>query len=158
MGKTASFLLIPDRGAQNTLCSLLFPSVILERERQLFFKGMLSCCSCVRLFVAPRTVARQVPLSMEFSQQEYGSELPCPPPGDLPDPEIEPGSLMSPALAGVFFYQQCHLQSLFLKGLIVNILGTGGCKVSVATTQLCSCSFKTQPQTICKGTSGAMFQ
>ena len=30
---------------------------------------------------------------MEFSSQEYWSRLPCPPPGDLPDPRIEPGSL-----------------------------------------------------------------
>ena len=49
------------------------------------------------------TAARQAPLSMGFSRQEYWSELPCPPPGDLPDPGIEPMSLMSPALAGVFF-------------------------------------------------------
>ena len=35
--------------------------------------------------------------------QEYWSGLPCPPPGDLPDPGIEPGSLMSLALAGGFF-------------------------------------------------------
>ena len=33
-------------------------------------------------------------------QQEYWSGLPCPPPGDLPDPGIKPMSLMSPALAG----------------------------------------------------------
>ena len=41
-------------------------------------------------------------LSMEFPKKEYWSELPCPPPGDLPDPGIEPMSLMSPALAGRF--------------------------------------------------------
>ena len=38
------------------------------------------------------TVAHQAPLSMEFSRQEYWSGLPCPSPGDLSDPEIEPGS------------------------------------------------------------------
>jgi len=32
----------------------------------------------------------QAPLSMGFSRQEYWSELPCPPPGDLPDPKINP--------------------------------------------------------------------
>ena len=37
-----------------------------------------------------------------FSGQEYWSELPCPPPGDLPNPEVEPLSLMSPMLAGRF--------------------------------------------------------
>ena len=41
--------------------------------------------------------------SMGFSRQEYWSGLPCPPPRDLPDPGIEPGSLPSPALAGGFF-------------------------------------------------------
>ena len=45
----------------------------------------------------------QPPLSMGFSRQEYWSGLPCPPPGDLPNPGIEPVSLMSPALAGGFF-------------------------------------------------------
>ena len=40
---------------------------------------------------------------MGFSRQEYGSRFPFPPPGDLPNPEIEPASLMSPALAGGFF-------------------------------------------------------
>ena len=49
------------------------------------------------------TVARQAPLSMGFSKQEYWSGLPCPPPGDLPDPGIKPMSLTSPALAyGLF--------------------------------------------------------
>ena len=40
---------------------------------------------------------------MGLSRQEYWSGLPCPPPGDLPNPGIEPMSLTSPALAGVFF-------------------------------------------------------
>ena len=40
---------------------------------------------------------------MGFSRQEYWSGLPCPPPGDLPDPGIEPVCLTSPALAGRFF-------------------------------------------------------
>ena len=40
---------------------------------------------------------------MEFFRQEYWSGLPFPSPGDLPDPEIEPASLTSPALAGGFF-------------------------------------------------------
>ena len=48
--------------------------------------------SCVRLFETPWTVAREDPLSMGFSRQEYWSGLPLPSPGDLPDPEIEPGS------------------------------------------------------------------
>ena len=48
--------------------------------------------SHVRLFVTPRTVAHQAPPSMEFSREEYWSGLPFPPPGDLPDPGIKPGS------------------------------------------------------------------
>ena len=52
--------------------------------------------------VMPWTVTHQAPLSTGFFRQEYWSGLPCPPPGDLPDPGIEPGSLMSPALAGEF--------------------------------------------------------
>ena len=40
---------------------------------------------------------------MGFSRQEYWCGLPCSPPGDLPDLEIEPLSPMSPALAGRFF-------------------------------------------------------
>ena len=56
---------------------------------------MLSHLSHVRLFEAPWTVARQAPLPMEFSRQEYWSGLPFPTPGDLLDPGIKPVSLMS---------------------------------------------------------------
>ena len=48
-------------------------------------------------------VAHQAPPSMGFSRQEYWSGLSCLPPGDLPDPGIEPESLTSPALADRFF-------------------------------------------------------
>ena len=51
----------------------------------------------------PWIVARQAPLSVGFSRQEYWSGLPFPPAGDLPDPGIVPKSLASPALAGRFF-------------------------------------------------------
>ena len=64
---------------------------------------MPSCFSCVLLFAAQWTVARQAPLSMGFSRQEYWSGFPCPPPEDLPDPGIKLVSLLSPALAGWFF-------------------------------------------------------
>ena len=62
--------------------------------------------SCAWLFTAPWTVAcqaPQAPLSMGFSRQEYWSGLPFPPPGDLPDPGIEPVSLSSPTLTGGSF-------------------------------------------------------
>jgi len=45
-------------------------------------------------------MARQAPLSMGLSRQEYWSGLPCPPPGDLPNPRTEPTLLISAALAG----------------------------------------------------------
>ena len=71
----------------------------------LCFLWLLWLClrSNVSDFVTLWTVARQAPLSMGFSKQECWSGLPCPPPGDLPDPGIKPASLMSPALEGGFF-------------------------------------------------------
>ena len=47
------------------------------------------------LFATLWTVAQQAPLFMAFSKQQYWSGLPCPPPGDLPDPGLKP---VSPAL------------------------------------------------------------
>ena len=64
---------------------------------------VLSHFSRVQLFVTLWAVAPQAPLSVEFSRQEHWSGLPFPPPVDLPNPEIKPMSLMSPALAGRFF-------------------------------------------------------
>ena len=59
---------------------------------------MLNCFSHVQLFVILWTVDHRVPLSKGFSRQEHWSGLPCPSPGDLPNPGIEPRSLSSPAL------------------------------------------------------------
>ena len=72
---------------------------------------LLDTCACVcakslqlcRLFVTLWAVAHQAPLSMGFSRQDYWSRLPYPPPGDLPNPGIEPESLKSPALVSMFF-------------------------------------------------------
>ena len=64
---------------------------------------VLSHFSSVLLFVTLWTVAHQAHPSIGFSRQEYWSGLPCPPPGDLPDPGIKQASLLSPALAGRFF-------------------------------------------------------
>ena len=63
---------------------------------------VLSHFSGVRLFATLWTAACQAPLYTAFSRQEYWSGLPCPPPGDLPDPGIEPAVLMLPALADRF--------------------------------------------------------
>ena len=62
---------------------------------------MCSACSGASVTsdsAIPWTVAHQAPLSMGFFRQEYWSGLPFPPPGDLPNPGIEPESPMSPAL------------------------------------------------------------
>ena len=61
-------------------------------------KSLQSC-----LFATLWNIACQVPLSMGLSRQEYWSGLPWPPPGDLPDPGIEPTSFMSSALSGEVF-------------------------------------------------------
>ena len=63
---------------------------------------MLSHFSPVELFVTPRTVAHQAPLSMGFCRQEYWSGLSCPLPGYLPDSGIEPMSPVAPALQADF--------------------------------------------------------
>ena len=70
--------------------------------------------SRVRLFATPWTMAHQAPLSMGLSRQEYWSGLPCPPPGDLPVPGIEPASLASPALAGGLLTTTAIWDSLML--------------------------------------------
>ena len=57
--------------------------------------------SCLTLGT-PWTVACQASLSMGFPRQEYWSGLPFSSPGDLPDPGIDPISLVSPALADGF--------------------------------------------------------
>ena len=64
--------------------------------------SVLSHFSRVRLFATLWTAAHQAPLSMGLSRQEYWSGLPCPLPGDLPNPGIEPMSLIPPTLAGGF--------------------------------------------------------
>ena len=68
---------------------------------------VLFCClvnkSYPSLLWFPWTVAYQAPLSMGFPRPEYWNGLPFPPPGDLPDPEMELTSPVTPALAGGFF-------------------------------------------------------
>ena len=66
----------------------------------------------VQLVAAPWAVAHQALLSMGFSRQEYWSGLSFPPPGDLPDPGIEPASLASPTLAGEFFTSTATWEAL----------------------------------------------
>ena len=62
---------------------------------------VLKSLSRVQLLATPWIVARQTPLSMEFSRQEYWNRLPFPSPGDPPNPRIEPES---PALQATRFF------------------------------------------------------
>jgi len=85
----------------------------------LYSTCMLRRFSHVQLFAILWTIALQASLSMGLSRQEYWSGLLCPAPGDLPNPGIEPASLISPALAGKFFTTsanwEAHLHSKHLK-------------------------------------------
>ena len=83
--------------------------LILEPKRDVCVCVCVCVCtraqslSHLQLFVTLWNVARQVPLSMRFSKQEYQRALPFPPPGDLSSSGNETMSLVSPALAGILF-------------------------------------------------------
>ena len=89
---------LPDPGIK--LTSLVSPALAgrfltTSATWEALYLSSVQSLSRVRLFVTAWTVASQAPLSMAFSRQEYWRGLPLPPPGDLPDPGIEP---RSPAL------------------------------------------------------------
>ena len=77
-------------------------------------------CSVVSDSATPWIVARQAPLSMEFSKQEYWSGLPFPSPETLLDPGIKPMSSASPALADGFFITEPPGKSHFTLHHILN--------------------------------------
>ena len=79
------------------LCLFSFPYPYTGKKK---IVAVVQWLSPVQLFATPWTVAGQAPLFVGFSREDYWSGLPCPSPGDLPDPGMEPGS---PALAGKFF-------------------------------------------------------
>ena len=90
------------------------------------YNACMSVCSVISdALLSPWTGTHQAPKSMGFSRQGYWSGLPFSYPGDIPNPGIEPTSLMSPALAGGFFTTsaaweaQNPLLSLFILMLIV---------------------------------------
>ena len=82
-----------------------------------------SCFSHVQLFVTSWTIARQAPLSMGFSRQEYWSRLPYPPLGDLLDPGTESPSPVSPALEADFLPAEPLGKPSLIYYRIVYILG-----------------------------------
>ena len=98
----------------------------LERWKSLVSECLMCACvpsrfSHIQLFAMLWTVTPQAPLSMRFSRQGYWSGVLYPPPGDLPDPGIEPASLMSPALAGRFFTTSATWESCVPHELTANI-------------------------------------
>ena len=103
----SSGLLLPITNffSMNVFSSMKARTVLLE------FTVLSSLCVCVwaqllshvQLFVTLWTISCQAPLSTGFSRQEYWRGLPFPATRDYPDPEIEPMSPASPALAGGFF-------------------------------------------------------
>ena len=62
---------------------------LLSAKSALYLTWLFKSLSRVQLFVTPWIVARQAPLSLELSRQEYWSGLPFPPPGDRSNPEIK---------------------------------------------------------------------
>ena len=69
---------------------------VLVRDAAMLIRGRASLVTSVVSDSATIwTAAHQAPVSMGFSWQEYWSGLLCPSPGNLPNPGIEPISLMS---------------------------------------------------------------
>ena len=81
----------------------------------------------VQLFANLWTVAHRAPLSMGFSREEYWSRLPCPPPGDRPNPGIKPTSPVSPVMQAdslllshreahicVYLYIYCNYNNMYI--------------------------------------------
>ena len=104
----------------------IFPSIrVFSNELPayaLHLACVLSCFSHVQLFATLWTVVCQASLSKGFSRQEYWSGLPCPLPGDFPNPGTKPWSLMSPALAGRFFTTSATWEDpLHLNIYLINI-------------------------------------
>ena len=128
-----------------------FKSLALSSIFRLFIqelKGIQETChavlsrfSHVQLFAALWTVACQAPLSMGFSRVDYWSGLPCPPPGDLSYPGIEPTShyVLRPALAGGFFTTSATWEALIPQLYIPINITNGVCKFE-------ECFFATQPK------------
>ena len=74
------------------MCKIYFVHLLVISAILMYVPVQL--LSCVQLFGTPWTVAPQAPLPMGFPKREYWSGLPFPPPGDPPDPGIEPLSLL----------------------------------------------------------------
>ena len=111
----------PSSGVQKSkpdVCRAMLPPKLWEDPSCLLLASswllVAQLLSHIWLLEALWTVAGQSSLFIEFSQQEYWSELPFPPPGDLPHSGIEPTSLVSLALAGGFFTTKVTWEAPYL--------------------------------------------
>ena len=97
-------------------------SVNIKWIRVFKYMHVCACQDHVQLFATPWTIAGQAPLSIGFFMQQHRSRLLYPPPGDLPDPGIEPTSPAAPALQAdllllnhqgspVKVYEQCLIKA-----------------------------------------------
>ena len=92
----------------------MFLSTIIESRGKVCgekYVAKVKSLSRILLFATPWTVTYQAPPSMGFSRQEYWRGLPCPPPGDLPHPGIEPTSPVDNALPSRFFITSATFSS-----------------------------------------------
>ena len=101
----------------------------------------------------------QAPLSMGFSRQEYWTGLPCPPPGDLPNPRIKP---RSPVLQ--ILYQLCYLGNPMLMPLTTiksKSVSFSCCSIAKSCLTLCDpmdCSIQCFPVLPCSSESFLFFR
>ena len=120
--------------AGNVIRALFLDSILLLIGNKTVSSSpcLLNRFSHVRLFVILWTVACHSPLSIGFSRQEHWSGLPCLPPGDLPDPGIEPAF---PELAHRIFLLS-HEGSLYIYMLLsITIYFRGSCYTDVAHSE-----------------------
>ena len=91
----------------NSLPSLEDEIILRKNSLCVCAKSLQSCMT----FCNPMDVAGQASLSMGFSTQEHWSGLLWPPPGDLPNPGIEPHTSHVSCIGRRVLYYQCHLES-----------------------------------------------
>ena len=100
---------LAERASINKYCPYPRLQLVILHQNEVLKYEVDFVCVCVKLLQSHLTFGDAMccsllgSLSMGVSRQENWRGLPCPPPGDLPDPGIEPASLISPALAGRFF-------------------------------------------------------
>ena len=107
-------------------CPLFSTYLCLIFKKPLFLKQKYICVShSVWFFATPWTVACQVPLSMEFSRQDYWGELPFPSPANLSDPGIE---TWSPTLQADFYHLSPQGSPNYVSTQIMKIPVESSCK------------------------------